>query len=43
MITDLIARAKPFSVGLTAQFRSVKKRTGFIFVGEHGIGEWGTF
>ena len=43
MITDLIARAKPFSVGLTAQFRSVKKRTGFIFVGEHGIGEWAPF
>jgi o-succinylbenzoate synthase len=43
VITDLLARAHPFSVELKTQFRSVTKRVGFIIIGEHGVGEWAPF
>jgi o-succinylbenzoate synthase len=43
VINDLLARAKPFSVELNTQFRSVTKRVGFIITGEHGFGEWAPF
>jgi o-succinylbenzoate synthase len=43
VISDLLARAYPFKVELKTQFRSVSNRVGFIFTGEHGIGEWAPF
>ncbi len=43
MIEDLLARVQPFQVGLTAQFRSVNHRVGFVIRGKYGIGEWAPF
>lgn len=43
MIDELLARAHPFQVDLTTQFRSVNHRVGFIIKGKHGVGEWAPF